>query len=719
MSAKTAMPGQESRLKRGLGTHTLPLLILLSLNAIVFSQHYFSDCGFTWDFVQAYFGKTSLSIRALEAGILPQWLPFQCMGYPYPLDLQSGLFYPAFWIFPLLNLTFDLRAATIVQCLHVLLGAVGAYFLLYRLSASRWAALVGATMFHFFGGFYSNAQHPDIVRSFSLLPWILLAATASSQNSGFKLELRNVLLPGFVYLAATGGYPGNLIAITFIAVLYIFFQAIDQIVKQRPHRETLLFGLTLVALLLLGIGLASIHLGPAWAYKSELLRWSDELSYRALWIEHLPLLFYSSTPLAGEPSMTSTFLSVPGLLLVFFVSWRRLRTSWPWLGILLVSALMVAGPRSLFWEAAVYVFQPLGFSRFPSSDYRPIIALSLVVLGIEGLLSLARRELSPRSFSFRAVLGLSIVVLTGAMLYGGPLRPEVLIGLGFAGASIILYLAMRSLPVPRQTASTREPDAVLAALLATLISLNSLYTLNDMPTWREPNISTLYERRGWADLDSVLRDDSMFLPQPGQRPPRELPGHKHWYSWAGYLEPRYMLADKTPCLLASAESVLGDPQLEPYMMSSWTPLLFPEAGVPSSTSSVTVGRDELGEAIEKAERQTDNQVRQTAYGIQEVAYSVSLVSETLLVENELYFPGWKGRILSEGRATELTPIEVNGVLRGWNLPPGQYDLITKFRLPHFNTFLAASFAALAAWILALLSWSWITWRNRRLSIAKV
>ncbi len=32
---------------------------------------------------------------------------------------------------------------------------------------------LGAFVFQFFGGFYSNAEHVDIIRAFALTPWLL------------------------------------------------------------------------------------------------------------------------------------------------------------------------------------------------------------------------------------------------------------------------------------------------------------------------------------------------------------------------------------------------------------------------------------------------------------------------------------------------------------------------------------------------------------------
>ena len=70
-------------------------------------------------------------------GVFPQWIPFQQMGYPFALQMQSGMNYLPLWIFPALNLPYTLRAAIVFQCLHVLVGAIGMFLLARHVQQSR------------------------------------------------------------------------------------------------------------------------------------------------------------------------------------------------------------------------------------------------------------------------------------------------------------------------------------------------------------------------------------------------------------------------------------------------------------------------------------------------------------------------------------------------------------------------------------------------------
>jgi len=64
----------------------------------------------------------------------------------------------------------------------------------------------GRIAYQFFGGFYSNAEHPDIIRGYALLPWFLggLSVTNVSADSPQRPLL---LVPLCTYLLATGAYP--------------------------------------------------------------------------------------------------------------------------------------------------------------------------------------------------------------------------------------------------------------------------------------------------------------------------------------------------------------------------------------------------------------------------------------------------------------------------------------------------------------------------------
>src|SRR5207244_1392662 len=82
---------------------------------------------FSYDFSITYHSVPFYWQGAVTAGELPQWIPYQAFGYPMSLNLQSGLFYPPLWFFPITGIAYSVRAAAILQCLHILACPPGVY----------------------------------------------------------------------------------------------------------------------------------------------------------------------------------------------------------------------------------------------------------------------------------------------------------------------------------------------------------------------------------------------------------------------------------------------------------------------------------------------------------------------------------------------------------------------------------------------------------------
>ena len=79
------------------------LLVLAIQNLAIYWGHYFRGVGFPWDFSMSYYAMVGFWTAAVGQGVFPQWIPFQQMGYPFALQLQSGMNYLPLWLFPTLN----------------------------------------------------------------------------------------------------------------------------------------------------------------------------------------------------------------------------------------------------------------------------------------------------------------------------------------------------------------------------------------------------------------------------------------------------------------------------------------------------------------------------------------------------------------------------------------------------------------------------------------
>lgn len=664
------------------------LLALAAQNLGIYWAHYFSTAGIPWDFSMAYYAMVAFWTSTVREGVVPQWLPFQQMGYPFALQAQSGMTYLPFWIFPALNVPYTLRAAIVFQCLHVLLGSAGMFMLSRQWLGSRRLALIAGVAFQCFGGFYSNAEHPDIVRAFAYAPWLLYAFSVGTVPTA-RLPRRAMLIPPVLYLFLTGAYPGNVIAAGVVLGIFVFLQLAQAAITGTPPVR--LAGLTarLAGLGLLGCGMASVHLGPLTLFREHYSRGEPLLGAArfGLGLDHLPGLFLTNATLPGEVSMTSTYVTLPIVILACFAPLAAIRKYWVLAAVAAASALLAAGDLFALGPFLRALFPLLGLSRFPSSDYRVFVAIPLILFGVAGLRAASDTPLSRASLAGRSLFCLTWVAWSIAHVHGGFSRESVAAWAVGAAALLLALAVWRRPPVHR--------DAAAAALLL-LVVVDAVRVLPNVPGWREPDMDAYYQRQGeppyTRNRGRRLAPASIAGRVPPVRPARTRPAGL--IRWSGYLDGTYNVADLTPNVLRAAVRVAADEWYGQYMMRGWSPLLLSE---PAGTGTVlTLTRPGLEAALDTPTTESGF-VRQTRYGINDIEYKVSLPAPRLLIENEMYFPGWRARLGTHDGAT-IEAVEVNGIFRGWRLPAGEYAMTASFQLPHLRSLGLVTVASSAVWI---------------------
>lgn len=563
------------------------------------------------------------------------------------------------------------------------------FFLLRQLLKSSASALVGGVIFQFFGGFYSNSEHVDIVRAFAFAPWILYVFTLDVCDQSY-LTRRIVLIPLFVYLIATGGYPGNLLSYTFIVGIYFSLQLIDGLAQGSNRIGTSVLAVSVVLFTLLGFGMAMLHLGPIWLYRDQFIRYAEfQLLPRFnLGVEQLPGLFLSNKTLPGEISMTSTYVTLPALLFASFVPLSKLRQYWVLLTVGTISFLMAGGSGSFLWQFISTLIAPLQVSRFPSSDYRVFIAIPLILFCCLGLQALVQKALTTKALFAR------IGIVGGGVLLGTTSSyqmqgNEVLATVAVAGATLLLVMIFWK----------DRPDFSGMILLSVivLISLDALRVLPDMPTWREPAINSYFSTRGWPyETGGNLVVSSIFARHLKSRPSRSM--SVDGFFGVGYVDGRYLIDDTPSVLLQAYRIVVSNKHYHEYMLMEWTPLLLDPDLAKEGAEKVFLPESELTDRLKNISPSTEGSVEQIDYDINNVIYSVSLKKARLVVENELYFPGWEARLIFPDRETQLHALVVNQVFRAWLLPAGNYSFEAHFHFPQFWIFQTISFAALAGWL---------------------
>ncbi len=110
--------------------------------------------------------------QRIAAGEWPLWNPLVGMGTSIAGDPQSGLWYPATYLFAILP---PLGAYSLVLITHFALAGAGMYRFL-RASKLDWrAALLGAIAFEFSGFLVAHRAHLTILQAAAWLPWLFYA----------------------------------------------------------------------------------------------------------------------------------------------------------------------------------------------------------------------------------------------------------------------------------------------------------------------------------------------------------------------------------------------------------------------------------------------------------------------------------------------------------------------------------------------------------------
>jgi len=675
-------------------------------------------------------------------GIFPQWIPYEAIGYPLAINSQSGLYYPIFWLFPLLHTPYTLHAAVIVQVFHVLLGSIGMFLLLNLIFKSSRYAFIGAVAFQFFGGFYSNAEHPDIIRAFAIAPWLFYVIKLNINKP--RITRRILFIPIVIYFLATGGYPGNFISSLFIIPVFLSLEIFYAYLKVK--RRALKVGAATFGLMVLGISMSVIHLGPPLQGRNELTRFTNYVSqvHVGLGKEDIPASYMSSRPIPGEPSMTSTFVTLPMLIFASFIPVSAIKKQWVFVVILILSILMVGGPYSPFWRAISSVVPSLDLSRFPSSDYRVFVAIPLIILGTAGLRAIIECKLSWKELIFRAAFVSTWFLLGIYSLYSNPYTytlyanvrthsnffvinsSQVFVNFEVTAAVFILSAALlfityyvKTNKMLQRFSSFNKPIVLSSSafiIIILLISSDGFRVISDMQTWKEKPVDALYvNNKVPLEKNGKLITFSIFENIPNERPARESsdphkdPNNQH-FTWNGYLQGKYMMQDKTNTILQARAIVESNNIFKQYMLMKWTPILVePFAKSNNSPINISLPMSTFSNITELHHASQDstrvNQVLQTKYGINDISYNVTLKEPRLMVENEIFFPGWQADLIFQHKEMNLQASVVNDVFRAWLLPAGDYIMIAHFHYPNLIIYQGITIVSFGIWIF-IIGWYW-------------
>jgi len=154
-----------------------------------------------------------------------------------------------------------------------------------------------------------------------------------------------------------------------------------------------------------------------------------------------------------------------------------------------------------------------------------------------------------------------------------------------------------------------------------------------------------------------------------------------------------MMVDASHTVLAARGKIENNPLYQQYMLMKWTPALIDQPEIKQNIFDIP----KLKLAILILESTTNN-VTQTEYGINEIRYQVSLNEPKLLLENEIYFPGWTATLIFKDKEENIEALSINDAFRGWILPKGDYEMVAKFEFPNLLLYRYVSLVGVIIWV---------------------
>ena len=673
-------------------------VVLLVLNVGVFLQHYAGTTTFPSDFIGGYHSMAYAWYR--DGGFFspPYWSPHTHFGYPTHLALQNSSFYLPVAILDWLKIPYTIEVATVLQCLHVWVGALGVFYFLRRRGIIILSALLGAIAYHFSGGFFSNAQHVDIIRGYAWLPWLLFAVSRSVlQGSG---RSRIVGSSWIIVLLLTGSYPGLFIASFYIVGYFILTELVG-----FSRCQNLDYLARLGCILLLAVLLSSLKFLPLISLISEIQPSTDFAVSKIRWINLLTLFFRSDLTLflPSDITVRSLFITPIVLFLPFYV--RSLsRNIWVGLSIAFLSLLF-----AFDWSGTATIDMPfpgMKLSRFPLLDYRPMFYLGLILLACESLQQLCNPSARIRcSAAWCSRLGLTIFVIsgvTGIALKVGYSWIQIQTEVGFMLFSAVLIFTiplgeLMKLRLAAVMSDYSQHFKLVSALILVLVSgLRPLQTLSatwSFSTYRQylesiyhVPYSNLYVNSEASTIKTAKRgsrspNSVSLIDTTGDPIQRNLPTYIKQFGTQGYDNG---LKLKRRIKMVTMES---DPNLMRFMVRE---------------SQVIMVENQVSEFVQKKQFNTcliDRFCISDDLGLSSMdlfssdlaQYHLNIKRPILMVENELYYPGWSASLCPEkSKVDKINQAACQKLiakpwgeysLRSWVISEGEYVLTTTYKPP--------------------------------------
>jgi hypothetical protein len=672
--------------------------ILIFYRKVIFSAHYVIP----WDFRYYHLPLTTFIASSLRKGEFPLWDPSNYCGVPFFANINAQIFYPPTAITVLLANFFNADRLTYFMELqlvaHVLLGGLFTFLLLRELDVSRWAALIGATIFQCGPYFTSQAQHLGAIDGAAWIPlagWsvVRLAKRSSLRWTGMlALSLALSLLAGFPSTAAA-------------AFLCVFVLAAAFIVFRKASPKLLLYTCASAALAAL---LSAVQLLPTLQasnlsvskFRGDFRGTTWGVPWQAfasmVWPDYYHVFELNLYKLPWNPTFLYLYCGIPALILVAAALFRRSRYTAIFGSLTFVAFLWMMGTHTMPGR----LFFPLFFDLVHDSVYveftMVVFSLGMAILSAFGANWLLRRPTL-------AAVALAIVFLdltlagSGKIMNASSLDAEPGISQSQFGGSRELMDWMRGRLYQQSPPARFDLYNDFSGWVTTtpITGLPSASGNDPFALYRLMQVRLLFcDGQRWGRFYQVSRPASPILdllnvrlllsttPIPENSKfvkVRDLPGRAAYENSAAL--PRFFLVADVERAEDVTDAIrkLRSPSFDPK-------------------SSAVV---EQGTAVHYPAG-VDQLVRVAEYEPSRVALLVKSDQPRYLVTSEANYPGWRAWIDGEERPILMT----NAAFRGLPVPAGNHEVVFRFR----PTILLWS-AAVSAAALLVLCWLLFTQRT--------
>lgn len=587
-------------------------------------------------------------------------------------------YFPGWWLLGLLNVPATLRVLTIVQVAHVLFGSLGVLALarVRRLGWS-WAALA-AVAYLFFGGFYGEAEHADIVRGFAYLPWLLWALTPPRDGGRW---LRLVALPPLVWLISTGSYPGQIVAFALAGLVYV---VVALWVGDRSvlRREGIVLGLALFASagVCLAVLLPYLHAEGA----NELHRVYEPTAVaragESLELRDLLGLYLNNFSWMYDGTVTACAVGIPILIGLACARLPTLRAHAPLAACGFAALVLAMTPKIGFIGRAMASVRPLFPGRLPAAEYKAVVAIALVVLAADAWSRLAS---SPRRARIGATV-LAVLLLLGALL----------VSTKYGSAAGTLWLLIVVIAASLALVWLRPPPRLLVILLIGLVAVDgwrvthAYNLLGHVSSWQVPSSEAAQEQGRDGDARELPKTMQQApVTRPARNPPAaplSIAPTGSDQDASGWVADGYHLIDYGGTIERSLWTAEHNPAVLVLLLQPWHAYTFPCA---SAGCSETIAK-----LPNPNKWRPSAEVHTLSYGTSSITYAVDVARPELMIENELNIHGW------HANTSRVRLLDAGTPLRAWRLSPGSYTFTASYRDPEKVPQQVLVVAVLLAWL---------------------